>query len=48
MDSISASATNENVFLFVFIASSVSFGICIYVQCSFDTVRKKLQTENVC
>ena len=48
MDSISASAANENAFLFAFIASSVSFGMRIYVQCLFDTVRKKLQTENIC
>ena len=32
----STSETNENISLFVFISTSTSFGVCIYVQCFFE------------
>ena len=38
------SEAGENVILFVFISSFVSFGVCIYVKHFFEVVRK--QTSN--
>ena len=41
-----ASETSENVFLFAFISSFVSFGICIYVQQLFDSsFKQKISTR---
>ena len=43
--STSTSKTSENVFLFVFILSSVSFGVCFYVCSLITNFKEKISTR---